>query len=165
MYKLPYIPDKKLYAAVMGACSYVRATGYFNKATRFYANKYDVDVEEVRRYARIAQGNGQKMASKAKKVKYHWFAVEYSISHEHDGTACYYFEPLLAHYKIRKGMTADSVKRTMGKELESRGLEIWFGRVEPFDMEDTATETAHRWESEAAQKRELELGQHGTNQG
>ena len=66
MGKLPYIPDKKLYAAVMGACSYVRDTGYFNKATSYYANKYNVDVEEVRRYVRIAQGNGQKKRQREK---------------------------------------------------------------------------------------------------
>lgn len=27
MKKLPYIPDKKLYAAVMGACSWIRECG------------------------------------------------------------------------------------------------------------------------------------------
>jgi hypothetical protein len=72
MGKLPYIENKKMYAAVMGACSYVRATGYFNKATSYYADKYGVDVEEVRRYVRIAQGNGQKRAAKR---KYKWYVM------------------------------------------------------------------------------------------
>lgn len=72
MKKLPYIPDKKMYAAVMGACSYVRDTGYFNKATKYYADKYDVDVDEVRKYVRIAQGNGQKQAPKR---KYKWYVM------------------------------------------------------------------------------------------
>ena len=75
MHKLPYIADKKMYAAVMGACSYVRDTGYFNKATSYYADKYNVDVEEVRRYVRIAQGNGQKQAAKRKKREYKWYVV------------------------------------------------------------------------------------------
>ena len=75
MHKLPYIADKKMYAAVMGACSYVRDTGYFNKATSYYADKYNVDVEEVRRYVRIAQGNGQKQAAKRKKWEYKWYVV------------------------------------------------------------------------------------------
>lgn len=72
--KLPYISDKKLYAAVMGACSWIRETGYFNKATQYYADEYSVDVEEVRKYVRIAQGNGQK---KAPKRKYKWYVVLY----------------------------------------------------------------------------------------
>ena len=75
MGKLPYIPDKKMYAAVMGACSYIRETGYFNKATQYYADKYGVDVEKVRRYVRIAQGNGQKQASKKTKRKYKWYVA------------------------------------------------------------------------------------------
>lgn len=75
MGKLPYIPDKKMYAAVMGACSYIRETGYFNKATQYYADKYHVDVEQVRKYVRIAQGNGQKQAAKKAPRKYKWYAV------------------------------------------------------------------------------------------
>lgn len=30
--KYPYISDKRMYAAVMNACKYIRETGYFNKA-------------------------------------------------------------------------------------------------------------------------------------
>ncbi len=71
MGKLPYIKDKPLYAAVMGACSYVRETGYFNKATSYYANKYNVDVEDVRKYVRIAQGNGQRGSTR----KYKWYVI------------------------------------------------------------------------------------------
>lgn len=75
MGKLPYIPDKKLYAAVMGACSYVKDTGCFNKSTKYYAEKYDVDVDKVRKYVRIAQGNGQKAANKNNPRNYKWYAV------------------------------------------------------------------------------------------
>lgn len=75
MAKLPYIPDKKMYAAVMGACSYVKETGYFNKATKYYADKYGVDVEQVRKYVRTAQGNGQKLAAKKRPRKYRWYAI------------------------------------------------------------------------------------------
>ena len=75
MGKLPYIPDKKMYAAVIGACSYIKATGYFNKATQYYADKYGVDVERVRKYVRTAQGNGQRQQNKRNPRKYKWYAV------------------------------------------------------------------------------------------
>ena len=75
MKKLPYIPDKKMYAAVMGACSWIRQSGYFNKATQYYADKYGVDVDELRKYVRTAQGNGQKQAAKREKRVYHWYVI------------------------------------------------------------------------------------------
>lgn len=75
MGKLPYIPDKDLYMAVIGACSYIRETGYFNKATEYYARKYGVDADEVKRYVRIAQGNGQREAAKRQKRVYKWYAA------------------------------------------------------------------------------------------
>ena len=64
-----------MYAAVMGACSWIRESGYFNKATKYYADKYGVDVDELRKYVRTAQGNGQKQAAKKEKRKYYWFVV------------------------------------------------------------------------------------------
>lgn len=72
-YKYPYIADKKLYAAVMGACSYIRETGWFNKATQYYADKYDLDVELVREEVRKRQAAGQKGR---KRGTYKWFVVE-----------------------------------------------------------------------------------------
>lgn len=75
MKKLPYIPNKNLYAAVMGACSYIRETGYFNKAITYYADKYNVDANEVKKYVRIAQGNGQRIASQKANKKFKWYAV------------------------------------------------------------------------------------------
>ena len=42
-YKYPYIKGgKAMVAAVLGACSYIRETGYFNRAVTYYANKYNV---------------------------------------------------------------------------------------------------------------------------
>lgn len=68
-YKYPYISDKKMYAAVMGACSYIRDKGYFNKAVSYYANKYGVDPDELAEEIRKRQGAGQK--GKTRKYKYY----------------------------------------------------------------------------------------------
>lgn len=68
-YKYPYIADKKMYAAVMGACSYIRETGYFNKAVSYYADKYGVDAAELEAHIRQRQGAGQK--GKTRKYKYY----------------------------------------------------------------------------------------------
>ena len=71
--KYPYIADKKLYAAVRGACNYIRETGWFNKATQYYADKYGLDVELVRKEVRKRQSAGQKGKGRA---SYKWFVVE-----------------------------------------------------------------------------------------
>lgn len=147
MAKLPFIPDKRLYAAVMGACSYVRSTGFFNKATEYYANKYDVDVDEVRQYVRLAQSNGQKAKTKsAPKKKYYWFAVEFSMGNERNG--CDYFEESQADYDVRKGLTADSVRRTMTKYddyISEYEPCHWFGRVEKCETREEAEALVKTW--------------------
>ena len=38
--KYPYIADKKMYAAVMSACKYIRETGRFNQAVERNAEWY-----------------------------------------------------------------------------------------------------------------------------
>ena len=139
--KLPYIPDKKLYAAVMGACSYIRTTGYFNKAVRYYADKYNVSVDDVIRYVRIAQGNGQRMSTK--KRKYHWFAVEYSnIEHIN------YFEEMYAQYVVVKATSEDNAMNRVYKHYGENVMESWlsFGRIERCDTEDDAVRCCERWE-------------------
>ena len=150
MGKLPFIPDKKMYAAVMGACSYVRDTGYFNKATQYYADKYDVDVDEVRKYVRIAQGNGQKQAAKR---KYYWFAVEFSMGNERNG--CCYFEPIAAQYTVKKGLTPDSVQNSLSKDddyFDEHSPCHWFGRIEQFETKQEAIDTIKKWRSENSWK-------------
>jgi hypothetical protein len=60
-YKYPYIEGgKKMVAAVLGACSYIRETGYFNKAVSYYADKYGVDEEELADNIRKRQAAGRK---------------------------------------------------------------------------------------------------------
>lgn len=144
MNKLPYIKDKKMYAAVMGACSYVKSTGWFNKATQYYADKYSVDVEEVKRYVRIAQGNGQK-CSKIKR-RYFWFAVEYSIGNERNGEA--YFEPLIAQYECVKGLTKETVMARISKNDDYKSEYApchWFGRIERFETQEQAQTKIQEW--------------------
>lgn len=63
MTKHRYISDKDLYKAVMGACSWIKQDGCFNKATQYYANKHGVPIEDVRAEVR----NRQKVGAKGKK--------------------------------------------------------------------------------------------------
>lgn len=147
MAKLPYIPDKKLYAAVMGACSWIRESGFFNKATNYYADKYGVDVDEVKKYVRLAQSNGQKAKVKqAPKKKYYWFAVEFSMGNERSG--CNYFEESLADYDVRKGLNANTVRRAISKHddyMSEYEPVHWFGRIEQFDTREEAEECVGMW--------------------
>lgn len=140
MGKLPFIKDKDLYAAVMGACSYVKATGYFNKATQYYANKYGVDVDDVRYYVRMAQANGQKGK---KRGKYHYFAIEYSRGH---GERCNYFEKSIAEYAVKRGLSENSVLNTMcANEDFERGYQYYFGRIEQCSTMNEAREMCSKW--------------------
>lgn len=152
MSKLPYIPNKKLYAAVMGACSWIRESGYFNKATRYYADKYGVDVDDVRKYVRIAQGNGQKQANKYKKRKYKYWAIEYSIGGERFNNI-EYFEKDHAQYSIEKATSKDNAMSHI--DGNDRYWDEWapqhfFGRCEPFDTKEQAKEQCEAWKKEAA---------------
>lgn len=71
--KYPWIP-KEYYPAVMGACSYIRSTGWFNKAISYYAKKYNVDKDSLENYVRERQGAGQKIkGSSRRNYKYYWF--------------------------------------------------------------------------------------------
>ena len=60
MKNFPYIADKKMYAAVMGACSYIREKGWFNKAVSYYSKKYGVDSDELAQHIRARQSVGQR---------------------------------------------------------------------------------------------------------
>lgn len=146
MGKLPYIPDKKMYAAVMGACSYIRQTGWFNKATNYYADKYNVDLDELQRYVRIAQSNGQKTSAKR---KYHYFAVEYSKGNERNGND--FFNKREAMYVVKRGLTEYSVKNTMRKDEDPFGeytLITFFGRIQVCDTKEDAESVVEKWKNE-----------------
>ena len=72
MTKYPYIKDKKMYAAVMGACRYIRETGYFNKAVSYYAGKYGLQEEALAAEIRKRQAAGQK---NRKTAQYKYFVI------------------------------------------------------------------------------------------
>lgn len=149
-YKYPFIPDKRMYAAVMGACSYIRDTGYFNKAISYYAHKYGVNESELEKHVRARQGAGQKAANKSKpKRVYKWFAVEYSMGNERNG-ACY-FEPLEAQYCVARGIRADTVKDRLSKHddyMSEYSPVHWFGRVEECETEEAAYQRISEWKSQ-----------------
>lgn len=79
MKKMPYIADKKLYAATMFAAKMIRENGYFNKDCRVAANYYGVDEDDVAREVRRRQSVGQKNAAKRTPRKMRWYAVRYAM--------------------------------------------------------------------------------------
>lgn len=102
-YKYPYIADKRMYAAVMSACKYIRETGYFNKAVRYNAEKYGVDAGELEKEIRKRQGAGQKgKSTKATGKTYRYFIVVEEISTDVDGRT--YRSP-----QVLRGLTRQSV--------------------------------------------------------
>lgn len=156
MGKLPYIADKKLYAAVMGACSYIKETGWFNKAVNYYAKKYDVSADEIAKYVRIAQGNGQKAKNKVSpKRKYKWFAVEYSWGCDNIP----YFTLETAEYKVMKGTKLENVidridRERTGKYTFSTFPILYIGRTQEFETEDEAKQRCNEWWYDKKQRKE-----------
>lgn len=105
-YKYPYIADKRLYAAVMGACSYIRETGYFNKAISYYADKYGVDEEQIASEIRKRQAAGRKnKESGTKGRKFRFFIVAQFVSDDVSEEWDICRKP-----EIVKGIDAESVK-------------------------------------------------------
>lgn len=98
--KLPYIYDKKLFLAVMGACSYVKATGWFNKACAYYADKYDVDEDEVCKYVHIAS---IKKGNSGYKFKYYVVAKMCS--------SCEGSDVGIVNYRIQKAKNKDNAAK------------------------------------------------------
>lgn len=104
-YKYPYIADKKMYAAVMNACKYIRETGYFNKAVSYNAQRFGVDPDELAKEIRKRQSAGQKAKSKTEKRKYKYFIV-LSIVESCEGSERYVDKAFVA-----KGLSKDSVDK------------------------------------------------------
>lgn len=158
MGKLPYIPDKKMYAAVMGACSYIRETGWFNKATEYYADKYDVDVDELRKYIRIAQGRGQKQKNASKpKRKFYYYAIEFSVGGERNGYD--YFVEEYAQFEVIKAVNEGNAWQRVFDEhsidpCSEYGAIPHSGRTEVFESKQDAIKTVRKWKAERDALRE-----------
>ena len=96
--KMPYIADKKLYAAVMFACKMIREEGYFNKAVKIAARYYDVDADDVASEIRKRQSVGQ-TGKKRGKYKYYTCCME-CIGN--DGGSLTYYRPFVAKATCRE---------------------------------------------------------------
>lgn len=144
-YKYPYIADKNLYRAVMGACSYIRETGWFNKATEYYADQYGVDVEDVRREVRRRQGAGQRTKNqKSPPKKYTWYAIQYAVIHEGDEEQ--YWNPRYNHFAIKRALTFENAERSLWSDPRN-GLDysVQVGRSEGFDKKEDAEDAVLEW--------------------
>lgn len=148
-YKYPYIADKRMYAAVMGACSYIRETGYFNKAVRYYADKYNVDEDEVAQEIRKRQSAGQKgkkPASKSRKYKY--FIVVKSVGGWGE-------EYRVSEPQILKGLNKSTVLRRFNYEdsqLQGDDYDIIYSHwaIAEFDTKTEAEKAFPDWKHYAS---------------
>ena len=149
-YKYPYIPDKRMYAAVMGACSYIRETGWFNRAVRYYADQYDVDEEELARHIRARQAAGRKGKPSANKGrKFKWFIVVSTCFTEAHG------ENFASNPQILKGLTSDSVERRFLESDEKETIQNDYGgsfsprishmTLGEFDTKEDAENSLKKW--------------------
>lgn len=162
-YKYPYIKGgKAMVAAVLGACSYIRKTGYFNKAVKYYANKYNVDEEELAANIRERQGAGQKgKKSKSQGRKYHWFIVCEQSWSDAEGYSDYYRPQILkglSEKTIKSRFCESDNKRTMREDTGSSYSPVYNHIViAEFDSEEQAREAFPKWE-ELAKEHENKKG-------
>lgn len=150
-YKYPYIPDKKLYAAVMGACRYIRSTGWFNKAVNYYAGKYDVDPDDVVREVRKRQAAGQ---AGRKRGKFKYYAVEYTPGTNSEWGINYFSEEY-ASYKVVKAMSKRNAEVQMCKNdaiFSDWGPVTYIGRMKAFDNKKDAENQVTMWIAESKKK-------------
>lgn len=149
-YKYPYIPDKRMYAAVMGACSYIRETGWFNRAVRYYADQYDVDEEELARHIRARQAAGRKGKPSANKGrKFKWFIVVSTCFTEAHG------ETFASNPQVLKGLTPSSVLRRFLESDEKETIQNDYGgsfspqishtTIGTFDAKEDAENALKEW--------------------
>lgn len=147
--KYPYIPNKKLFAAVMGACSYIRDTGYFNKACEYYADKYGLKVEDVEREVRKRQSVGRK--NKYKKVTYQYYAIEYSIGYGEEECFFQKYSNYVAEVKRAtcKENAMHQVSNVEDRQIYAyhdwKDVIAYFGRVEEFKTKKEAQECVDKW--------------------
>lgn len=138
MTKYPYIPDKKMYAAVMGACKWIREEGYFNKAVSYYAEKYNVDPDELAKHIRARQSAGQK-GKTGRTYKYYLVDKrEQSYGETHYYNAPVIIKATSAKNAERQFYLGDSLD--MQRSFESTGTVIWHETIGEYDSKGEAEE-------------------------
>lgn len=156
-YKYPYISDKKMYAAVMGACKYIRETGYFNKAVRYYAERYGVNEKELEKQIRLRQSAGQKgKAGSSAGKTYKWFIV---VETCHSDAA---YEYSISDPQVLKGISSASVVRRFSDNDWRRTTRDDYGgsyapvyrheAIAEFDTESEARKQLSDWRKYAKEK-------------
>ena len=156
-YKYPFIPDKRMYAAVMGACSYIRSTGYFNKAVAYYADKFGVSEEELAKHIRARQSAGQTGRKTGTGKKYKWFIVCETVWCEANGEKDY------DRPEVLKGLSERTVVRRYSEFDWNRTVRADYGGsyapvydhevIAQFDTEREAMEALPRWRELLQQRR------------
>lgn len=145
MSKYPYIPDKKMYAAVMGACKWIREDGYFNKAVSYYADKYGVSRTELAKHVRARQAAGQ-MGKKREKYKYY-------ILDGRESSNCGMYND--NRPVIVKATSAENARkhfykeedRTMRRAFESQDLVVWHEVLGEYETREEAREALAQMEA------------------
>ena len=143
-YKYPFIPDKRMYAAVMGACKYIRETGYFNKAVQYNADKFGVDPNELEKEIRKRQSAGQKgKSSKNAGSKQHYFIVVQTVWTDANGYSC-------GSPQILRGVSKETVeKRFVDSDFKRTVRNDYGGSYAP-SFDHVVAEFASKNEAEEA---------------
>ena len=137
----PYIADKRLFAAVMGACRYIRETGYFNKAVAFYADKYNLPEEAIAKEVRRRQAAGQR--SKKKTMSYKYFVVARYSSCDADQ------EPnLVGKYVVKASSKENAEKRFHEIDWKETRANDYGGSFAPYYWSEVIAEFDAKEEAE-----------------
>lgn len=135
-YKYPYIANKKMYCAVMGACKWIRESGYFNKAVKYYADRYGVDADELAKHIRERQGAGQKGK---KRGAYKYYVVLTWESCDADG------EAHLIDLKTKKAMNESNAKQDW---WDFNRVNDYGGSYAPYRFDEVLNEFATKKEAD-----------------
>jgi hypothetical protein len=136
-YKYPFIADKRLYAAVMYACTLVRKYGEYNRACNTAAKKYGVSAEDVRTELSKRAGAGHKGA------KMKWFVV-WDVT---TGDWVDYSGEKYGNIRVQRGVSKETIEksRRYGARCLGGGEEIIRTEVlKMFDSKKQADEAFNR---------------------
>lgn len=137
----PYIADKRLFAAVMGACRYIRETGYFNKAVSYYADKYDLPEEAIAKEVRKRQAAGQRLKKESRSYKY-FVVARYSRCDADQ-------EPnLIGKCVVRASSRENAKKRFYEIDLKETRANDYGGSYAPYFWSDVIAEFDTKEEAE-----------------